>query len=91
VGAVSNQDREDEMTKPFDLEAAKAGAKVKTRNGDRVELFVFDLSGTQPIGGVLTAADGTKSLETWDSSGIYNRNFQSFGVLDLVMVDGDEE
>ena len=36
--------------KPFDLEKAKAGAKVVTRDGTRARMVCFDLKGRQPIG-----------------------------------------
>jgi hypothetical protein len=37
------------MIKPFDLEAAKNGAPVCTRDGRDVRIVCFDTKGTYPI------------------------------------------
>lgn len=39
--------------KPFDLEAAKAGAKVVTRCGSPVRIICFDAAGIEPIVGLV--------------------------------------
>jgi hypothetical protein len=79
------------MTKPFDLEAAKAGAKVQTRSGYNVELFVFDLTGKQILGGVITDDEGSREMHTWHESGSYHLPVDgALSSLDLVMaVEGE--
>lgn len=39
--------------KPFDLEAAKAGAPVVTRDGKPVRIVCFDAKGSQPLLGLI--------------------------------------
>ena len=43
--------------KPFDIEKAKAGAKVATRDGLPVRILCFDLAGKQPIGAAIKRED----------------------------------
>ena len=78
-----------EIIKPFDLEKAKAGAKLKTRNGYPVEIFKWDARGNYPIRGIVIAEKEDKS-EIWalDGSYDYNHHPDSF---DLVMVEEVEE
>ncbi|SUE33641.1 hypothetical protein [Rikenella microfusus] len=40
--------------KPFDLEAAKAGAKVVARDGSPVRIICFDAAGVSPIVGLVS-------------------------------------
>ena len=46
------------IVKPFDLEAAKNGAKIETRNGKEVEILRTDLKNKYPIIGIITGDDG---------------------------------
>ena len=50
-----------EIIKPFDLEKAKAGAKLRTRNGLHVEIFKWDARGSYPIRGIVIAEKEDKS------------------------------
>lgn len=51
-------------TKPFDLEAAKAGAKVVTRDGRQVRIICFDKKDPQyPIVALVPETKDIKSLE----------------------------
>jgi hypothetical protein len=38
--------------KSFNLEEAKAGKSVRTREGNKVDLLVFDMKSEMPVGGV---------------------------------------
>ena len=42
-----------EVIKPFDLAKAKAGAKLKTKDGYPVEIFKWDARGDYPIRGII--------------------------------------
>jgi hypothetical protein len=72
-----------EIIKPFDLEKAKAGAKLRTRCGLPVEIFKWDARGEFPIRGIVTYEDEDKSA-SWklDGSWIYDPNY-----YDLVIVE----
>lgn len=78
-----------EIIKPFDLAKAKAGAKLRTRNGYPVEIFKWDARGSYPIRGIVIAEKEDKS-EIWalDGSYDYNHHPDSF---DLVIVEEVEE
>jgi hypothetical protein len=79
------------MNKPFDLEAAKAGAKVQTRSGYKVELFVFDLTGKQILGGVITDDEGSREVHTWHESGSFHLPVDgALSSLDMVMAEEGE-
>lgn len=55
--------------KPFDLEKAKAGAKVVTRDGQEVRLLYFDIRGAAfPIVG-LVDIKVREYVMTWDVAG----------------------
>ena len=76
-----------EIIKPFDLEKAKAGAKLRTRRGEPVEIFKWDARGGYPIKGMI--------IEKYDDkSGSLKLN-GSWGILpydsDLVIVEEVEE
>jgi len=56
--------------KAFDLEKAKAGAKVVTRDGRPARIVCFDLEGRQPIGA---------AIEREDFDGVVSEVLHSFG------------
>ena len=57
--------------KPFDLEAAKAGAKVVTRNGEPVRILCFDRKDNQsPIVGLVSREYG-EGLVSFTKDGKY--------------------
>jgi len=56
--------------KPFDLEAAKAGAKVVTRDGRKVRLFCFDLDHIDnKIAGAVLHDIPCDYVHSWDIDG----------------------
>ena len=64
--------KEDSKMKPFDLEAAKAGAKVMTKEGQPVRLICFDANSAEdaPIIGLARYSDGPEEYVVhYDSSG----------------------
>ena len=48
--------------KKFDLEAAKAGAKVVTRDGRSVRIVCFDVKDMWPIVALITETDGQEII-----------------------------
>ena len=57
------------IVKSFDLEAAKNGAKIETRNGKEVEILRWDLNNKCPILGIVTGDDGYESFAGWGNDG----------------------
>ena len=74
------------IIKPFDIEAAKNGAKVETRNGYKVTL-AEERKPTYPVCGTFPYKGETRSGQ-WKENGEWGNNPN----LDLVIVEyGDEE
>ena len=71
--------------KPFNLEAAKNGAKVVTRNGETVRLLCFDLVGEQYNICGLRMTAGVETPEIWTEKGEYIENDSATSGTDLVM------
>lgn len=69
--------------KPFDLEAAKRGEPVITRDGTKVGFYDFEYS-TQSIVGFTQYGD-SKSVLTWFKDGRYYRDDVRDCALDLFM------
>lgn len=62
------------MTRPFDEEAAKAGAPVQTRDGCKVRILCYDrLDSESPIVGLITGEGGREYFGSWTVTGAYNR------------------
>jgi hypothetical protein len=78
-----------EIIKPFDLKKAKAGAKLRTRNGYPVEIFRWDTRGGFPIKGMIKR-EKQDNVESWTCGGALNNNGESC-LLDLVIVEEVEE
>lgn len=78
-----------EIIKPFDLEKAKAGAKLRTKGGLPVEIFKWDARGSYPIRGIVVAEKEDKS-EIWALDGSYDYNHYPDS-FDLVIVEEVEE
>lgn len=58
--------------KPFDIEAAKAGAKVITRDGRDIRIICFNMSGSAyPIVALVCNQDGDENLRTFRRDGVY--------------------
>ena len=62
--------------KPFDLEAAKAGAPVMTRDGRPARILAFDVKSEEyPIVAVVPTHDGKyESVEVYTKNGKYNND-----------------
>lgn len=70
-----------ENLKPFDLEKAKAGAKVVTRDGRDIRIICFDKKGKYPIVGLLEILFDEESMLQFSEDGKY------FGVADESIYD----
>ena len=58
--------------RPFNLEEAKAGKPVVTRDGRKVRLFCFDLVGDDTIAGAVTIGEGKEEdVTSWTAEGRY--------------------
>lgn len=78
--------------KPFNLEAAKRGEPVQTKDGRKARILAFDRSGpTFPVVGLITQLNGYENMQVWDEDGrvprkpSYLADDISYGE-DLVMV-----
>lgn len=77
-----------EIIKPFDLAKAKAGAKLRTKDGDPVEIFKWDARGIWPIRGMIITKDKDIS-GSWNSEGKWRYGKSLNG--NLVIVEEVEE
>ena len=77
-----------EIIKPFDLAKAKAGAKLRTKNGCPVEILKWDAKGEYPIKG-LHLINNEEWTDDWDITGECLTGFDN--ELDLVIVEEVEE
>lgn len=73
------------IIKPFDLEAAKKGAKVETRDGDKVEILKWDANSDFPLMGVYED-EGCEYAGCWALNGEWGGT----PGLDLVIVEYGE-
>lgn len=72
--------------KEFDYEAARAGAKVQTRDGRPVRIVCFDRKNMDyPVLALIAEEDGNESCNTYPIDGIERRD-KSESSIDLVMV-----
>ena len=78
--------------KPFDLEAAKTGAPVETRNGKPARIVCFDAAGPEPLVVLLKNEDedserfGFEECWQYSADGTFNLNAEfTRSSLDLVM------
>jgi hypothetical protein len=59
--------------KPFDLEAAKAGAPVQTKDGFQVRLLCFDRKSPLPrfsIAGLVALGEDDERVRLWNKEGV---------------------
>jgi len=77
------------IIKPFDLEAAKNGAKIETRNGKEVEILRWDLNNKCSILGIVTGDDGYESFVGWENDGTSPTKMDNDN--DLVIVEYKDE
>ena len=79
-GTVSNtkylvkEDMEEKKVKPFDLEAAKAGKPVCTRDGRKVRIICFDAKQSLPIVALVTTAENNETIISYNSNGMFAMN-----------------
>ena len=74
--------------KPFNLEEAKQGKPVQTRDGRPVRILAFDKKGDNPIIGLVTHID-LEIAYYWFEDGRYSADFDS--KYDLVMKSEKKE
>ena len=75
--------------KPFNLEKAKAGKPVCTRDGCKVRIICFDLKNIAPIVGLVTRLDGKESIYAFYEDG--RVSCQKERVDDLMMLPEKKE
>ena len=81
-----------EIIKPFDLEAYKNGAKVKTRDGHEVRIVCTDKkSPYYPIVALVKLADGSESTQFYTSNGRKQPIKCTISNDDLVIAEEVEE
>lgn len=73
--------------KPFDLEAAKKGAKVETRNGNKAEILKWDANSDCPLIGVYVDGEGYEYAGSWTLNGEWG----DLSCLDLVIAEYEDE
>lgn len=78
----SNSEKNGKDLKEFDLEAAKAGKPVCTRDGRKARIICFDAKGKMPIIALITNDKGDENLYRYHNSG---SNFNFKGDSDLMM------
>ena len=71
--------------KPFNLEAAKAGKPVCTRDGRKARIICFDFKSKQPIVAAISQNDGTERLAQYSEDGKYLGVGGDINHLDLKM------
>jgi len=69
--------------KPFDLEAAKAGAPVITRDGRPARIICFDREGNYPVVALIKINGNDESIHTYTSDGINHKFHETYS--DLLM------
>ena len=82
----SNSENIGKSWKPFNLETAKAGKPVITRDGHKVRIICFDKKGGTPIVGLIQE-DGFETVATFNESGLCLIN----GAYNLMMLPEKKE
>ena len=78
--------------KPFNLEAAKAGKPVYTRDGRKARIICFDAIGyRQPVIALITNFDGKEDIETYYLDGRFNDDINDISDYDLMMLPEKKE
>lgn len=75
------------MTQPFDLEKAKAGAKVVTRDGRQARCIFFNAKGKYPIVVLYMEPEGYEMVYLVNASGEFWVHGVHVENNDLVMAD----
>lgn len=77
--------------KPFDLESAKQGKPVCTREGKRARIICFDAKGDQPIIALVAMDNETEFIETYHINGRFNDDDKTESWGDLMMLTEEKE
>lgn len=70
----NKEDMEEEKLnlKKFDLEAAKAGKPVYTRDGRKVRIICFDAKCIKPIVALIQGSDNSEQIEYYTENGVFS-------------------
>lgn len=85
-----NMEENELNLKPFDLEAAKAGKSVCTRDGRKARIICFDaknIGSDRPIIGLVHSQEGQEFMVRYDSNGKYDSDTN----LNLMMLPENHE
>ena len=78
--------------KPFDIQKAREGKPVCTRDGRNARIICFDAKGMhQPIIALITQDNGIEHIETYYSDGRFNDDSNSQSDYDLMMLPEKKE
>lgn len=85
-------DKKKSNLKPFDIQKAKEGKPVCTRDGYKARIICFDAKGLhQPIIALVTQDNGDEYIETYYSNGRFNDDINSQSDGDLMMLPERKE
>ena len=85
---LSNSEKIGEFLKPFDLEAAKSGKPVCTRDGRKARIICFDRNSNKPIVALITTNDREYLTEYYCDGRISHNSSES---NDLMMLPEKKE
>ena len=77
--------------KPFDLEAAKLGKPVCTRDGRKARIICFDVKGNLPMAVAVELEEDIEIIYTYPLNGIANPKGNQNNDLDLMMLPEKKE
>ena len=78
--------------KPFDIQKAREGKPVCTRDGHKARIICFDAKGMhQPIIALITQDNGIEHIETYYSDGRFNDDSNSQSDYDLMILPEKKE
>ena len=78
--------------KPFDIQKAREGKPVCTRDGRKARIICFDAKRMhQPIIALITQYNGVEYIETYYSNGCFNDDINSQSDYDLMMLPEKKE
>lgn len=77
--------------RPFDLEAAKAGKPVYTRDGRKVRIICFDAKCNKPIVALIQGSDNSEQIEYYTENGVFSNNGITGKNRDLMMLHQKKE
>ena len=77
--------------KPFDIQKAKEGKPVCTRDGRKARIICFDRIGKSPVVALVTNFDEKEYIETYCLNGRFNDNINDISDYDLMMLPEKKE